>query len=253
MKHIFKFLLLMLELCAGLISANAQAGLQGQVYDYEQRWLCDSATATTFYRLDVHRPGQAAVTIGNYKPDGSSYTPTSTILSGPCTSGGSYPDSTYQYLALEHCDWATGTGGTPYFVLIRIGTKNSTGATQRSYLGTFNATTGAAYTITGTPMDGYCAGYADKLVTNLQYLTATNTTGVISTPNAKHSIEIMNIGTVKGTVTVNSTTIDLYPGTKWYCWSQLDPVSNELLGCPSINYDCSTAGSTTFLIVRKGD
>lgn len=253
MKHIFKFLLLMLALTAGLISANAQGGLQGQIYDYEHRWLCDSASATTFYRVDVHRPGQAVTTIGSYKPDGTSYTPTSTILSGPCTSGGSFPDSTYAYFAQEFCDWATGTGGTPYFILYRIGTKNSTGAITKSYLGTFNAQTGASYTITGSPMDGFCAGWVNKTVTNMQNSIHTNTTGSISATNAMHSVEIMNIGTVKGTVTVNSTAMDLYPGTKWYCWAQMDPVSNELLGCPSVTWDCTANGSTTFLIVRKGD
>lgn len=253
MKTILKFLFLTVVLLTTYSAVNAQGGLQGQIYDYEMRWLCDSASATTFYRLDVHRPGQAPVTIGDYKPNGTTYTPVSTILSGPCTSGGSYPDSTYAYFAYEHCDWATGTGGTPYFILYRIGTKNSTGAITRSYLGTFNAATGAPYTTTGSPMDGFCAAWVNKTVTNMQHITSTGTTGSISATNGMHSVEIMNIGTVKGSVTVNSTTIELYPGTKWFCYAQMDPVSNELLGCPAITYDCTAAGSTTFLIVRKGD
>ena len=102
-------------------------------------------------------------------------------------------------------------------------------------------------------MDGFCAGWVNKTVTNLQNVIATNTTGSISATNAMWSVSITNIGTVKGTVTVNSTVMDLYPGQRWWCDAQQDPVSNELLGCSSTNYDCTASGSTTFLIVRKGD
>lgn len=252
MKILIRLILLSVVMI-GSFSAKSQGGLQGQVYDYEQRWLCDSASATTFYRLDVHRPGQTAVTVGNYKPDGSAYTPTSTILAGPCGGSVAYPDSSYSYHTIEACDWVTGTGGTPYFILYRLGTKNSNGAKTMSYLGTFNAQTGASYTPTGSFEAGFCAGWQDKQATNMQNITSTNTTGSISNTNGRFSVEIMNVGTVKGTVTVNSTSMDLYPGSKWYCWSQIDPVSNELLGCPTITYDCAANGSTTFLIVRKGE
>lgn len=252
MKNIFKILFFGLF----VLIANesfAQGGVGTQVYDFEQRWLCDSTPQKTFYRLDVHRPGQAAVTVGNYLPDGTPYTVTSSIQSGPCTVSGSFPDSTYTYQAIEACDFVTGTGGTGYFVLIRIATKNSTGVKTVSTVGTFRADNGNPYTPTGTHMDGFCAGWGDKTVSNMQNIIATNTTGSISSTNGKFSVSITNIGTVKGTVTVNSTAMDLYPGQRWWCDSQEDPVSNELLGCPAVNYDCTASGSTTFLIVRKGD
>jgi hypothetical protein len=252
MKNLFK--LLFFCLFASVAEQSfAQGGLDGQIYDFEQRWLCDSNVNKTFYRLDVHRPGQAAVTIGNYNPDGTSYTPTGTIKSGPCVTPSGFPDSTFSFMATEACDYATGTGGTPYFILWRIGVHNTNYGTTRSWLGRFHAETGASYSPTGTYMAGFCSGWGEKTVTNMQLITATNTTGSVSATNGKFSVEIMNIGTVKATVTTNSTTYDLLPGTKFYCWAQEDPVSYELLGCPAINYDCTANGSTTLLITRKGD
>jgi hypothetical protein len=253
MKNLIKILSILSLFVLTINDSFSQGGLTGQTYDYEQRWLCDSASNTTFYRLDVHRPGQSAVTIGNYLPNGNTYTPTSTIKAGPCSLPAGFPDSSYQYIALEACDYATQTGGTPYFVLIRVATANANGNRVNTNLGTFHAQTGAAYTPTGTWMAGFCSGWGERVATNMQHITATNTSGSISTTNGKFSVEIMNIGTVKGTVTVNSTTIDLYPGTKWYCYSQEDPVSWELIGCPTVTYDCAANGNTTFLIVRKGD
>ena len=102
-------------------------------------------------------------------------------------------------------------------------------------------------------MDGFCSGWVDKTVTNLQNIISTSTTGSISATNGKFSIHILNVGTNLGTVTVNSTVQNIYPGSEWYCDSQEDPISNELLGCPSLTWDCAANGGTTFLIVRKGD
>ena len=133
MKNISKILLLSVF---GLMTLNqsifSQGGLAGQPYDFEQRWLCDSTPNRTFYRLDVHRPGQSAVTIGNYLPDGSSYTVTSSIKPGPCATPSGFPDSSFSYFAVEACDWVTGSGGVSYFILMRVATHNTTFAMTRS-------------------------------------------------------------------------------------------------------------------------
>ncbi|MBK6546393.1 MAG: hypothetical protein IPG12_14145 [Saprospiraceae bacterium] len=255
MKNLFKLSLISMILLIVQSNLFSQAGVTGyQVYDHEMRWLCDSASSTTFYRLDLYRPGQAVVTVGNYKPDGSAYTPTSTIKVGPCSGTTSNPDSTYQYYFTQACDFFTGATGTPYIKIWRVGTTTaSPGNKTVSFMGNFRADNGASYTPTGTYMDGFCSGWVDKTVTNLQNIISTSTTGSISATNGKFSIHILNVGTNLGTVTVNSTVQNIYPGSEWYCDSQEDPISNELLGCPSLTWDCAANGGTTFLIVRKGD
>jgi hypothetical protein len=249
MKHFISILFFTLL----SVSAFCQAGNSGiQSYDHELRWLCDSASQTTFYRLDLYRPGQAAVTVGNYKPDGSAYTPTSTIKSGPCATGSTtFPDSSYTYNIIEGCDLVSGLGNDITFIrVMRIGVHNTTGASSTTILGNFNPATGAAYTVVGSVVYGYCKNWLSPSITNARRQFV-STSGTLVAGDNYYGVWILNVGVNTATLTINANTVNLLPGEEYFC-NPSPAEHGQTISCNfGISYDCSVNGGTTLHVVQR--
>jgi hypothetical protein len=250
MKNLIKFLFIALLSVITYTNSFSQAGNTGPgVWDYELRWLCDSASSTTFYRVSLHRPGYAPVSAGDYKPDGTSYTPTSTIKYGPCSGTTSFPDSTYTFMAVEMCD-TSATPDVSFIKIFRRSAANVGGAGSTTILGTYKVTDGTSYSAPASSISGFCNNWQTS-TPNIKIVEVTGTTGTITAAEAFHSVYVTNIGNVKGFITVNSQNLDLYPGETWFCQSQKDFENRMMDGCGSVSYNTIASGSTTFHITAR--
>lgn len=249
-----KFLKFLFLAFCFILSSNAfsQTGQTGAgSFDYEYQWLCDSTPQTTFYRVTLHRPGFAAIVVGNYKPDGTSYTVTSVAKVGPCvTGGGSYPDSTYQYDYLEMCDNSL-SAPVNYIKIYRYATFNATGAKTRSFVGDFNPATGAAYSAGGSVYPGYCYALAVDAGTKINTIQATGTSGTLNYADNGMNVDILNVGTNIARLVINSDNFDLLPGERWFCHQQWDEKTRSVYRCPGLTYDANHSGNSTTLHITQ--
>lgn len=254
MKTLKLFLSILILTVVSYQSATAQTGQTGaQSFDYEMIWLCDSASQTTFYRVLLHRIGFATVVAGTFKPDGTTYTPTSTIKSGPCsTGGGSYPDSTFAYNYIEMCDLVSNVG---YIKIYRQATANNNGGTVRSLVGNFSPITGLSYTpgTNGSQMLGWCNVHSIDTGAKVVVLQTTASSGTLSYATSSISNDILNVGYNTAQLTINGVTYDLLPGERWFCHSKVDQGNMKQIRCPAVAYNANYLGlATTLHITRTG-
>lgn len=253
MKNLFQILFFaIISIAFFHNSANAQTGQTGAgSFDYEYQWLCDSTPQTTFYRVTLHRPGFAAIVVGNYKPDGTSYTVTSSVKVGPCvTSGGAYPDSSYQYDYLEMCD-NSGANPVSYIKIYRYATFQATGAKTRSFVGDFNPATGGSYTAGGSVYPGFCQALVVDAGTKVNTIQATASSGTLLYADNAMSCDILNMGTNVARLVINSDNFDLYPGERWFCHKMYDEKTRSVYRCPQLTYDANYGAQPTTLHITQ--
>lgn len=230
---------------------KAQVGQTGVgSFDYEYQWLCDSASMTSFYRVYLHRPGFASVVIGTFKPDGTTYSPASTIKAGPCDFAAA-PDSTYQYFFDEMCD-NLATAPVSFIKIYKYAVKNSSGVGQRSFIGDFSPVTGAAYSAGGSIYTGFCEALAVDAGTKVKVLQVTGSSGSLLLADNGMSVDILNVGTNTARLVINTVNYDLLPGERWFCEDQYDQKTRSVYRCPALTYDANFSGSTTLHISQKG-
>lgn len=237
------------------ITVQAQTGQTGaQNFDYEIQWLCDSASQTTFYRVHLYRIGFAPVVAGTFKPDGTTYSPTSTIKSGPCSTGGggSFPDSTYAYNYIEMCDLTVNAG---YIKIYKQATANSNGGTVRSLVGNFSPITGLSFSpgTNGSQMLGWCNVHSIDTGGKVLVLQTTASTGTLTYATSSISSDILNVGYNIARLTINGVNYDLLPGERWFCHSKVDQGNMKQIRCPAVTYDANyNSLATTLHITRTG-
>ena len=226
----------------------AQVGTTGSWGpDYEVIQKCvDSANLGTnyisYYEIATVRAGQTTV-YATYRSNGSTFTPpTGKIIIGSCPASVTVtPDSIRSIGIIPLCD-LSGSTATPFYRIVQRVYWPSGGAGTVNILSTIG-TNGAPYTVTGTVQDGPCFLYSTTTAHN-----RSNISGSITYAGPWESWEVENVGTAIGTITLNSTATDLYPGEVVGCKTWTDPVTKIVHKCPSIIVN---SNGTTFNVIRR--
>jgi len=244
---ILNYLILIFMLC--IFSKDIQAQSNNYSYTYIT-WLCD-ANNVTYYRIYVNQPGKQPLAFGNYLPNGSAYSPVGATTYGPCnatdTTIVNSIDSSYQYISFEMCDSLT-SSPISFMRIYKYGTKISTGAKQKSFIGDFKISTGASYTPSANYVSGNCLATSIDTGSKITVLQPTNTTGTITQSQGAMSISILNVGPDTARITVNAVTYDLLENETWFCNSFYNEMNRKLYECPSVEYNCTVYGATTLHI-----
>lgn len=226
----------------------AQVGTTGSWGpDYEVIQKCvDSLNLGTnyisYFEIVTLRAGQAKV-YETLRSNGSAFTPPSgKVIIGSCPASVTVtPDSVRSIAIIPLCDLA-GTTATPFYRIVQRVYWPSGGAGTVNILSTIG-TNGAPYTVTGTVQDGPCYLYSNTTVHN-----RSNVSGSITYAGPWESWEVENVGTAIGTITLNSTATDVYPGEVIGCKTWTDPVTKIVHKCPSIIVNST---GTTFNVIRR--
>lgn len=254
LKNFFLSLSLLISITfISITNISAQAGNVGSwPPDYEIVSKCvDSSDLGTnyisYYELQTYRTG-FAVTLAQFRANGSSFTPPSgKITMGMCPQSVTVTkDSIRDVEIIELCDETTLGTIVPFWRVIQRTYWPTSGAGTVNILATIDKT-GASYTPSGTSniYSGPCTTY-DYPIADLQIELTSNTTYT----GPMESWAVSNVGTAIITMAIGAgSQVNLYPGETRTCATMIDWSRHILRVCPQIVVNAS--GGTAHVFYRK--
>lgn len=200
-------------------------------------WLCDSTNGRTFYRIKIDRPGKVPYTYGSFLPNGNSYTPSTPIVFGPCsTTIPQFADSSYQYELNEMCDDSL-LPPTDFIRIYKFSTKQNTGVNQKRFQGDFKLVNGNSYTPSTQINSGHCGAVKIDAGALTKVKEVAGVIDSVIQSQCDMGIFIANIGNDTAILYINSDTINLQIKSAWNCDAIFNPLTKTWHECPAVKYD----------------